>query len=477
MKRVYLLPVVSFFLVLSTQVFCELTQSTIDTVYKQQLTLVKGLIRHCKDRLPLVVDPEVAHTKTFEALDTLNSFLDRYPGAIECVIDTFLTCVNEGCVDVPRRVYDCIQSYEISEKIITETEALEIQRKVTALVVSYFKFQLTLLGALDYYGQDFLQRSQLATYLEIAKPWIAFFAVYMAINVSLKLLESLLNINTKTEILLPELPKTTSADSQLLNYETLSGKEKITKTIFPVVECIGKNLKTYAHDILNELNKSSFTKAVVAGLFAPNITPSIEKINRYLKENFSKSYAQIINKPRKSGYPAKPSKESFKTVNGYENTKLLMTSVIDFCINLDEYRAADLKMARGYLFEGPLADGRKMAFAVAGEITKKLKALGSPAQWLTYEIHGSSLVHRKLDKVLEECLEFGPTVLIITDIDWIYKQKDVAPEVYADIINRLTRYLSQESNFPILIFATSQDHSVIDPVLLEYNSFEKILLA
>ncbi len=478
MKRVYLIPIVLFLSALSTQIFSVAQQSTIDTVYKQQLALVKGLIRHSKDRLPLVVDPEVGHTKTFEALDRLNCFLDHNPDALECVIDTFLVCIHDSCADVPTRVYDCIKSYETGEKVIAEIDVHAIQKKITTLVISYFKFQLTLLGALDYYGQDFLQRSQLATYLEIAKPWITFFAVYMAMHVSLKVLESLLTINTTTETkLLSEATTAEGADTTFAINKAQPPKETVIKTIFPLVECVGTNLKTYAHDILNELNKSSFTKAIVAGLFAPNVGPSVEKINKYVKENLSKAYAQLVNKSRKSGYPAKPSKESFDTVKGYENTKLLMTPVIDFCINLDEYRAADLKIARGYLFEGPLADGRKMAFALAGEMSKKLKTLGSSTQWLTYEIHGSSLVNRKLDRVLEECLEFGPTVLIITDIDWIYKQKDVAPEVYADIINRLAHYLSQESNFPLLICATSQDHSVIDPVMLEYNKFEKVLLA
>jgi hypothetical protein len=257
---------------------------------------------------------------------------------------------------------------------------------------------------------------------------------------------------------------------------------------FVVIPQIVNVLKTFSHEydpknenklvesLLKEAD-SQIVKAFLAGIFSPNIVSNAEKITKYASENASKSYAELISKYRKSGYPAKPSKESFDTIKGYLDTKLLMTPVMDFCINLDKYRAADLKIARGYLFEGPLADGRKMAFAVAGEMTKKLQALGSPAKWLTYEIHGSSLVNRKLDKVLEECLEFGPTVLIITNIDWIYNQKDVEPEVYADIINRLTRYLSQESNFPLLILATSQDHTVIDPVMLEFHKFELVKMA
>jgi len=453
-------------------------QATVDAVYKQQQTFVTGLIKHCKERLPVIVDAEVAHKSTLLALDELNAFANLHPNALECVIDTFQTCIDESCMDVPARVNECIQNYKSTEKAISLPDTQALQEKVNNLVVSYFKFQLTLLGALDHYGQQFLYRTQLMTYIELAKPWIAFFAVYMAINASLGLLEKLLQVNTATELL---ADKTTTPETILDNLAAVAPEatipETITKAIFPHIEFAGNALKTCANDALSELNKSSLTKAVVAGLFTPNVAPSVEKINKYVKENWSKSYAELISKARKSGYPAKPSKESFDTMRGYENTKLFMTPVMDFCMNLDEYRAADLKLARGYLFEGPLADGRKMAFAVAGEMTKKLKALGSPVKWLTYEIHGSSLVNRKLDKVLEECLEFGPTVLIITNIDWIYNQKDVEPEVYADIINRLTRYLSQESNFPLLICATTQDHTVIDPVMLEFHKFDLVPLS
>lgn len=415
-----------------SQTTALVSQAAIDAVNKQQQTVVTALIKHCKERLPLVTDPTVAHTKTFAALDNLSTFMYQHPDALECVIDTFQACIDDACTDVPLRVSACIQNYEGSEKAVTLADTQALQEKVNNLVVSYFKFQLTLLGALDYYGQEFLYRTQLMTYIELARPWVFAGGVYFAIQYAVQLLEDLMSKN-------------------------------------------GVKNET-AKNFLKEIDTTLF-KAIVAGIFSPDIRTSAHKINKYLGENWSKSYAEIISKYRKSGYPAKPSKESFDTIKGYENTKLLMNPVMDFCINLTEYRAADLKMARGYLFEGPLADGRKMAFAVAGEMTKKLEALGSPVKWLTYEIHGSSLVNRKLDIVLEECLEYGPTVLIISNIDWIYTQDNVEPEVYADIINRLARYLSQESNFPLLICATSQDHTIIDPVMLEFHKFELVTLS
>jgi ATP-dependent Zn protease len=249
-----------------------------------------------------------------------------------------------------------------------------------------------------------------------------------------------------------------------------------TEAVLPLIAFTGNTLKTFATEVISELNKSPLTKTVVAGMLTPNLSPTVERVNKYLKENYEASYAKIISKSRKSGYSAKPSKVSFDTISGYETIKLNLMPAINFCTHLDEYRAADLKMARGYLFEGSLTDARDMAHALAGEITKKLHAAGSSKQWLTYEIHGASLVNKKLDKVLEECLEFGPTVLVITNIDWIYRQKDVEPEVYADIINRLSKYLSPESNLPIVVCATTENHTVLDPVLLEAKRFQLISL-
>ncbi len=435
MKRLFLSALLCCLITFNSQQAYAQSQATIDAVHKQQQAFVTGLIKHCKERLPLVIDPEVPHKSTIMALDQLNAFINLHPDALECVIDTFQTCINESCMNVPARVTACIQNYETSEKGISLPDTQVLQEKLNNLVLSYFKFQLTILGALDYYGQEFLQRTQLITYIELAKP-LAFAGVMYFFVIP-----------------------------QIVNL-----LKRLTHEYDP------KSENKLVESILKEAD-SQIVKAVLAGIFSPNIVGSAEKINKYVTESWNKSYAEIIGKARKSGYPAKPSKESFDTIKGYEDTKLLMTPVMDFCINVDKYRAADLKMARGYLFEGSLADTRKMAFAVAGEMTKKLQALGSSAKWLTYEIHGSSLVNRKLDKVLEECLEFGPTVLIITNIDWIYTQKDVEPEVYADIINRLTRYLSQESNFPLLICATTQDHTVIDPVMLEFHKFELVPLA
>lgn len=401
------------------------SQQAIDKVYKQQQDFVISLLKQCKERQ--------TQRAARESLETLSGFLKQFPSALECVIDTFQICLDHNCKDIPAHVTKCIENFKATsanKDFMDYPDTHMVQPKLNALIICYFNFQLTPLGAVDHYGQSFLQRTNLDTYLSLVQPIITFIGVYALLSYSINYLNNTFEIN-------------------------------------------------YKHDknpLLQETSSTTF-KAIAASLFVPEIRPSLERTQKYIKETVSKNYAQLIHKNRKSGYPAKPAKESFNTIKGYADTKLLLTPYIDFCTHLTEYRSADLRIARGILLEGDLADGRKMAQAFAGEITQKYQSLGSSAQCLVYEIHGSSLVDKKLDKVIEECLEFAPCILIINNIDWVYKQKDVEPEVYAHIINKLNRYLAQDSNCPVTIFATSQDHTVLDPVLLEFNKFEVIPLA
>ncbi len=447
MKRIFLSTVLCCLATLSSSQTDAVRQATEQTVRNQQKTIVTTIISNAQKRLPLIADAELTRRSTL-AFDELHEFIQEHPDALECVIDVLKTCFDEDCFDVQNRVHGCIKRYKESGKTLSLPTVEALQEKVTNLVISYYKFQLTLLGALDHYAQQFLCRTQISSYYELAKPWLIYAAIYTSIHYAVKLLDSIIH-----------------------SYEAKSDN-KVVENVLKETKIDNKIVES----VLKEID-STFVKAVIAGIFSPDIRTSADKINKYVKENWEKSYAEIISKYRKSGYPAKPSKESFDTVKGYENTKLLLRPTIDFCSFLTEYRGADIKFPRGYLFEGSLADGRKMAQALAGEMTKRLKASGSPAQWLVYEIHGSALSYMKLDVYLNECLEFGPTVLIINNIDWIYTQPDVEAKVYADVINILNKYLTQESNYPILVCATSQDHTVIDPVMLESYKFELMPLA
>lgn len=437
------------------------TQKTIHTVYDQQRTFVTDLINHCKSRLTVVVPKQVVDKNTVGALDDLREFVTRHPDALECVVDTLQTCINENCINIPYHVDRCIADYEKSAKALTLPDLATLQNKVHNLITSYFAFQLTLLGALDYYAQQFLRKTNLDVYFGLVKPWLTFGAVYLTIHGSLKLLENALITQDASSGTVGQAP-------------SASNKMPLMGTTSPL-GFIANTAKSFASSSLKEFDNAA-AKLVASYILTPGIKTSLERAGKYLSERSSASYARLISKPRKSGYRAKPVRDSFDTLQGYDDIKVYMMPVLDFCNNLEEYRAADLKIARGFIFEGPLTEGRRLGRALAGEMTKRLQSAGSCAQWFVYEIHGSSLIHKNLDGILDECLEFGPTVLIINNIDWIYTQKDVDPVVYADIINKLAKYLSQESTFPILICATSQDHTVIDPVMLETHKFEVITL-
>ena len=77
MKRQFLSALVCSLLSLNASTAPVGHQATVDAVYKQQQTFVTGLIKHCKDRLPIIVDPKVAHKNTLLALDELNAFASK----------------------------------------------------------------------------------------------------------------------------------------------------------------------------------------------------------------------------------------------------------------------------------------------------------------------------------------------------------------------------------------------------------------
>ncbi|CAM6002342.1 unnamed protein product [Sphagnum balticum] len=402
-------------------------QEAYAAAYNQQKTHVIDLIKHWQTRLPFVTGPQIAHKGALVALDDMRAFVDEHPDRLACVIDTLNACLDEQCVHLEFRIRSCMT--ECQQERVSLEDAELLQHKLNNLVRSYHLFQLTRLGKLDYCLQDFLQKHPVGTYVDIAKPWLSYLAISNFLGYSIDFLNSVIPAHQ---------PKSES--------------------------------------VLKELN-SSLVKAVAAGFFTPEISTSIAKIHRYTKEFFSQEYAYMVGNPHKSTYPTKVSKESFDTIKGYQQTKVLLMPLVHFCTNLIEYRGTDLKMARGYLFEGNLNDGRKIACALAGQITKNLQLMNSPTVWHTHEIHASALVSKKLDKTIDDCLEFGPTVLIIKDIDWIYQQKDVDLEIYADIINKLGKYVSAESNVPLVVCATTHDHCVIDPVMLEAVKFELIRLS
>jgi|GEM_PF-5951557 hypothetical protein len=408
------------------------SEEAVRKTYKQQQDFVVGLLKHCKDRLPKIVRLSARSKAAAQtSIDTLSDFLNKNPESLECVIDTFHQCLTEKCVDIPTNVDACIKNYQAKmygSDYSSFPDSQQVQQKLSALVICYFNFQLSPLGTVDHYAQDYLQRTNIDTYISLVTPFFAFVGIYALLHYGISHL---------------------SQNYTIVKNEPLN-KSHVEHPILPEIR----------NSFLKEISSPAF-KAIAAGFFTPDLQSSIIRTKKYMTENLQKGYAGLINKTRKTGYPTKPSKESFKAVKGYEDTKLQLTPLIDFCAHLIEYRATDLKIARGYLFEGNLAEGRKMAQALAGEI-----------KWNIYEMHGSALVDKKLDKVLDDCLEFGPTVLIINNIDWIYTQKDVEPEVYSHVINKLTRYLSIESNYPIIVCATSQDHTVIDPVMLEPSKFE-----
>lgn len=434
-------------------------------VLEQQKTFVIELIKHCKNRLPVLRTTPEVRRKTTESLDELKNFLSTHPDALASAIDTFTTCIEHKCKDADVLIEDCIKNYNETYKNEMLPDTQEIQGKLSALITCYFNFQLTTLGAADHYVNTFLQKTQINTYLDLAKPWFALAAVYVTIHASLKMLDEQLKANEETI----STNVKTKPSHDTLEIDTINTTRIISKNLQTALT----TAKAVAASCIKELD-SSTTKLIASYIITPGIKNSLAKMHRYASENFNAAYAQVINKQRKSGYTVKPSKESFATVSGYHDTKLLLTPLIDFCAHLTEYRAADLKISRGYLFEGDLANGRRLAHAIAGEITQTLQKSGSKTKWQVYETHGSALINKGLDKVIEECLEFGPTLLVINNIDWIYNQKDIEPEVYAHIIARLSKYLSQDSNAPLIICATSQNHSVIDPVMLECNKFELI---
>lgn len=422
----------TFFIVIAHRpIYAELDRKTIQIVYNQQQKFVIDLIKHCKTRLPLVA-PYACSSKSgsLESLDKLASLLKEHPEALECVMDTLLSCIEKQCINVTPEVNKCLRTYHEMEKNILLPDAQTLQKKFSALVICYFDFQLTPLGTVDYYTQDYLERTNLKTYISLVAPFVNFIGIYTILHYTIKYLDAKYQVKGLTS----------------------SDKDE--------------------HGILKEISSPIF-KTVASAFFVPEIRTTTDKLTKYAQETWLSYYAKTTNKMHKSTYPAKQSKESFATIHGYENVKCMFTPLIEYCAHFNRYHAAGLTIARGYMFEGDLAYGRKLAYALAGEISMQNKN----SIWRVVEIHGSSLVNLNLDKVLGDCLEFGPAVLVINNLDWIYTQKEVKPEVYSHIINKLAKYLSHDCTSPIIVIATSKDHNCIDPVMLEAQKLELIKLA
>lgn len=463
-------------------------QTATNAVLSQQQKFVSGLIDHCKKRAPLVVKSQIK-SSVIDSLDTLQSFLDEHPEALECVIDTLTDCVNQNCTNAPKLVENCINNYTVRLKDMSLTDTQLVQQKLSALIICYFNFQLTTLGAIDNYVEELLQKTNIDTYATLAKPFVTFAAAYLTIHIALKSLEHALGNTSNPAIPSGEelktaqiAPSITAPQTQtelfgeilktLKDLANVSKKTASSATSKIAAKTVSPQFTALASDCVKDLNSTAI-KGFGAYMLTHDLKSNFDKIINYINENANAKYAQVISKARKTGYKAKPSKESFKTLYGYEETKLLLTPLIDYCVNLKQYRGADLKIAHGYLFEGNLADGRKLSQALAGEMSRKLAQAGCKAEWLVYEIHSSALnKDGAFEKMLNECLEFGPAIFIINDLDWIYTQKDVEPQVYADIINKSARYLNADSNIPLIICATTQDHTKIDPTMLGVHKFE-----
>lgn len=413
------IPFLYFFvaLVLQTQALNDATA----IVYKQQRDMVLSIIDHAQKRLPVVTRYSPAE---LSALNSIKQLLIEQPTpqALAYALDRLNNCIN--C-----KSFSASDSYTQDDIIY---DCAVTQAKITELARSYFHFQLTLPGTIDHYIEEFLQAHNIDTTINLAWPYVKVGIGLWALHGAFNQLQSFLPHDTSTK--------------------KVTGSFKLGDEI----------IKEYV---------TSTAKTIIAALALFELKDSFNKFNKYTYENYERWYASFISKYRKIGYPVKPAKESFDTVRGYDDVKTRLLPLIDFTANLKAYRAADLRIARGYLFEGNLADTRRIALSIAGEVSKK-----SPAPWGVYEMHSSKLLSSSLYSILEECLEFGPTVLVIREFEWLYQQKEVEAKIYADIINRLGRYVASDSNYPVIICATTQDRNLIDHVLLEPIMFEVIKL-
>lgn len=209
-----------------------------------------------------------------------------------------------------------------------------------------------------------------------------------------------------------------------------------------------------------------FFTFTASSILAPIIKKDLEDIGSWFLTQGKKFYARLKGETYNNGSPIRSSRTLFSDIIGLDEAKQELSQIVDFFKNKETFDLTGISIDRGYLLAGQLDSGKLLAQAVAGEITKELKAQGKESSCGVYEIHASSLVTKGLKEVIEQAEKQAPCIIALDQLDWLSHQDNIEPKVLSETVNAMSSLLKNPKK-QVFIIATAQNSLSVD------NSFKE----
>lgn len=201
----------------------------------------------------------------------------------------------------------------------------------------------------------------------------------------------------------------------------------------------------------------------IAALLAPTVKKDFTDLTKWGLTQGKKAYAFIKGDSFEDDSPIKKSKVTFDDIVGYDHAKKELAKIVNYFKTKDMYDLTGTQIDFSYLFVGPSDITKSLAQAVAGEVTKDLKAQKKKNICGIYEIHASKLIDKELKSIVEEAEKETPCIVIINELDWLSTQKTIKPKVWGDVINTINKTLKNHKK-QVCIIATAQNSDILSSI-------------
>ncbi|MBA3953691.1 AAA family ATPase [Candidatus Dependentiae bacterium] len=214
---------------------------------------------------------------------------------------------------------------------------------------------------------------------------------------------------------------------------------------------------------INVDTSKPFYTITPAAIFAPIIMKDAKELAGWASTQTMKSIAYLKGESFDTGSPVKSSRSTFNDVIGLSQAKAELGKIASYFKHKASLDRTGAAIERGYLLVGPVDAGKALAHALAGEITKELKAQGKTDKCGIYDIHASALLKKELGDVIKEADKATPAIVVINELDWLTHQ-EIDAKVWGDIVTTMTGAIKNPKK-PVIIIATAQDAQALTNAL------------
>lgn len=200
-----------------------------------------------------------------------------------------------------------------------------------------------------------------------------------------------------------------------------------------------------------------------ATLLTPIIMKDAKDLANWSATQAMKTLAYLKGESYDTGSPVKASRSAFADVIGLSQAKAELGKLVSYFKHKSNLDRTGAVMERGYLLVGPVDAGKSLAHALAGEITKELKAQKKTDKCGVYDIHASVLLKKELSDIIKEADKATPAIIVINELDWLARQ-EVDAKVWGDIVTNMTGAIKNPKK-PVIIIATAQDTQALTQAL------------